>query len=233
MLRPQQDAALCSPDPCARPVAAGAQRPSPSAAQARAFLLLLLLSLQGLSLGSGPGTLSFGCCSPSVGWAQRPRLFSCSSAQPPEHLQPLRRLLWAAAPRRPQWRAHGPRHVRGHPPPAAGQQHRHVRTLTDGKLPRDSPLLVPVPTVPTQLQGAHQGLSTEMGSLLGGGGLVWALEAAVPPEKPPLTLDVCGCVLGGPLLSLCPFVQVAFESHPHLRASALPASLCTVPAGKP
>uniref|UniRef100_A0A8B9ZD51 TLE family member 2, transcriptional corepressor n=1 Tax=Anas platyrhynchos TaxID=8839 RepID=A0A8B9ZD51_ANAPL len=51
----------------------------------------------------------------------------------------------------------GPRHVRGHPPPAAGQQHRHVRTLADGKLPRDSPLLVPVPTVPTQLQGAHQG----------------------------------------------------------------------------
>ncbi|XP_032059552.1 transducin-like enhancer protein 2 isoform X2 [Aythya fuligula] len=27
--------------------------------------------------------------------------------------------------------------------------------------------------------------------------------------------------------------MVAFESHPHLRASALPASLCTVPAGKP
>lgn len=88
-------------------------------------------------------------------------------------------------------------------------------------------------------QGAHAAARSSSGAVHGdgvpawGGGLVWALEAAVPPEKPPLTLDVCGCVLGSPLLSLCPFVQVAFESHPHLRASALPASLCTVPAGKP
>lgn len=169
MLRPQQDAALCSPDLCARPVAGGAQGPSPSAAQARAFLLLLLLlSLQGLSLGSGPGTLSFGCCSPSVGWAQRPRLFSCSSAQPPEHLQPLRRLLWAAAPRRPQWRAHGPRHVRGHPPPAAGQQHRHVRTLTDGKLPRDSPLCLS-PGCPCSCKELIRGCPRRWGPCLGGG----------------------------------------------------------------
>ncbi|NXI64932.1 TLE2 protein, partial [Anseranas semipalmata] len=56
----------------------------------------------------------------------------------------------------------------------------------------------------------------------------------------PLPPQVSSAVIYGrsPMVTHCSacapcFVQVAFESHPHLRASALPASLSAVPAGKP
>lgn len=61
------------------------------------------------------------------------------------------------------------------------------------------------PRCPHSCRELIRGCPQRWGPYLGRG-LGLGTGGCSAPEKPPLTLDVCGCVLGSPLLSLCPLL---------------------------
>ncbi|NWH42033.1 TLE2 protein, partial [Chloropsis hardwickii] len=116
------------------------------------------------------------------------------------------------------------------PPPAKAPSTDTVSESLRSPLSSSSPYTSSLGMVP------HAALSGELPAA----GLYMGIHLAVPQAgsallygRSPMVSDPqLWCPLLCPSCALC-FVQVAFESHPHLRASTLSSSLSTIPAGKP
>ncbi|NWT70570.1 TLE2 protein, partial [Prunella himalayana] len=144
------------------------------------------------------------------------------------------------APARPEEQS--PDSVASAPPSKASSSSPPRGSLTPGPGPSSAIPLRPPPAKAPSTDSTSESLRSPLSSSLGmvppAPGLYMGIHLSVPQASSALLhgrspgVTQLWCALLCSSCALC-FVQVAFESHPHLRASTLSSSLPTMPGGKP